>query len=459
MKYVSTRGRVEPVSFKDAVMMGLANDDGLLVPQSFPVFSQEDLERLSACDYPSLAYEIIRRFALDMNPAILRQIIDKSYAAFDTKSVIPVVKKGGLHIAEIFHGPTFAFKDIALQFLGNLFEHILEEKRLEMNILGATSGDTGSAAIYGVRGKKNIRIFILFPKGRVSEVQEMQMTSVTDDNVFNLAVDGTFDDCQNMVKEIFGDLAFKEKYDLGAVNSINWARILAQIVYYFWCAFRSAKVGEKVTFVVPTGNFGNIFAGYCARQMGLPVDKFILATNENNILTRFINDGDYTMKDVKATYSPSMDIQLASNLERYLYLFYGRDPKKITSLMAELKTNKGLKFPAEDVKKIQEDFGTYSTSNEETEKVIAGFYKETGYVLDPHTACGVAAGQKVKNGTPVICLATASPAKFPDVVKKATGTEPERPVGIAALEELPRKVNEIGNSVEEVREFLKRNIR
>lgn len=459
MKYVSTRGRVEPISFKEAVMMGLANDDGLLIPQSFPKFSQVDLERFSTYDYPSLAYEIIRRFALDMHPVKLRQIIEKSYSNFDTKSVIPVVKKGDIHIAEIFHGPTFAFKDIALQFLGNMFEHILEEKRLDMNILGATSGDTGSAAIYGVRGKKNIRIFVLYPKGRVSEVQEMQMTSVTDDNVFNLAVDGTFDDCQNIVKEIFGDLFFKERYDLGAVNSINWARIVAQIVYYFWCAFRAAEPGQKVTFVVPTGNFGNIFAGYCAKLMGLPVDKFILATNENNILTRFINDGDYTVKDVKFTHSPSMDIQLASNFERYLYLFYDRDPVKIKSLMAELKENKGLKFSPADVKRVQEDFGTYSTSNEETEQVIANFYKEHNYILDPHTACGVAAGLKVKNGTPVICLATASPAKFPDVVKKATGVEPERPEGITALEGLPRKVNEIGNSVHEVREFIKSKVK
>ncbi len=458
MRYVSTRGKVPAVSFKDAVMMGLADDGGLLVPESVPAFTADELTKLSALGYPSLAYEIISRFATDIEPAKLKEIIEKSYAAFDTEEVIPVVKKGGLYIAEIFHGPTFAFKDIALQFLGNLFEHILEERGEKLNIVGATSGDTGSAAIYGVRGRKNIRIFILHPKGRVSPVQEMQMTSVTDENVFNLAVTGTFDDCQDIVKEIFGDLKFKHDFSLGAVNSINWARVLAQIVYYFWCSFRAAENGRKPVFIVPTGNFGYSFAGYYAKLMGLPVEKFILATNENNILSRFINDGDYTSREVVATYSPSMDIQIASNFERYLYFFYNQDAAKVESLMKTLKTEKGIKFPAEDTALVQQEFGTYSATNEETEAVITSFYKTTGYTLDPHTACGVAAGLRLETESPVICLSTAHPAKFPDVVVKATGKAPEKPAGIVKLEGLPRKVADMPNDAEAVKEFIRRNV-
>ncbi len=458
MRYVSTRGKVPAVSFKDAVMMGLADDGGLLVPESVPAFTADELTKLSALGYPSLAYEIISRFATDIEPLTLKEIIEKSYAAFDTEEVIPVVKKGGLYIAEIFHGPTFAFKDIALQFLGNLFEHILEERGEKLNIVGATSGDTGSAAIYGVRGRKNIRIFILHPKGRVSPVQEMQMTSVTDENVFNLALSGTFDDCQDIVKEIFGDLKFKHDFSLGAVNSINWARVLAQIVYYFWCSFRAAENGRKPIFIVPTGNFGNIFAGYYAKLMGLPVEKFILATNENNILSRFINDGDYTSREVVATYSPSMDIQIASNFERYLYFFYNQDAAKVESLMKTLKTEKGIKFPETDTAKVQQEFGTYSATNKETEDVIASFYKTTGYTLDPHTACGVAAGLRLETESPVICLSTAHPAKFPDVVVKATGKAPEKPAGIVTLEGLPRKVSDMPNNAEAVKEFIRRNV-
>ncbi|MCD8569790.1 MAG: threonine synthase [Geovibrio sp.] len=439
-------------------MMGLADDGGLLVPESVPAFTADELTKLSALGYPSLAYEIISRFATDIEPAKLKEIIEKSYAAFDTEEVIPVVKKGGLYIAEIFHGPTFAFKDIALQFLGNLFEHILEERGEKLNIVGATSGDTGSAAIYGVRGRKNIRIFILHPKGRVSPVQEMQMTSVTDENVFNLALSGTFDDCQDIVKEIFGDLKFKHDFSLGAVNSINWARVLAQIVYYFWCSFRAAENGRKPVFIVPTGNFGNIFAGYYAKLMGLPVEKFILATNENNILSRFINDGDYTSREVVATYSPSMDIQIASNFERYLYFFYNQDAAKVESLMKTLKTEKGIKFPAEDTALVQQEFGTYSATNKETEDVIASFYKTTGYTLDPHTACGVAAGLRLETESPIICLSTAHPAKFPDVVVKATGKAPEKPAGIVKLEGLPRKVSDMPNNAEAVKEFIRRNV-
>lgn len=462
MRYVSTRGGVKDLGFKDAVMMGLAEDGGLIIPETVPVLSNEKLNELSKLSYPELAYEIISLFVTDMNKDDLRQLINKSYASFTADEVIPLVKKGGIHIGELFHGPTFAFKDVALQFLGNLFEYILKERGEKLNIIGATSGDTGSAAIAGVRGKENINIFIMHPKGRVSAVQEMQMTSVTDDNVFNLAVEGTFDDCQYIVKEIFADIDFKKKHQLGAVNSINWARVLAQIVYYFYMHFRASedKSGSKSVFIVPTGNFGNIFAGYYAKLMGLPVERLILATNANNILTRFVKDGDYSVKDVVITHSPSMDIQLASNLERYLYFLYGTNPEKIKSLMAELSANKSLNFKGDDLNQIHADFGTYSADNDETLKVISSFYKKYEYILDPHTACGVAAAlaEDIDKDTNIICLSTAHPAKFPEAVNKAVGIDPEKPEGVKALEGLPRKCSEIENDTEKVKAFIEANL-
>ncbi|WP_022851760.1 threonine synthase [Limisalsivibrio acetivorans] len=458
MKYVSTRGRVEPISFKDAVMMGLAEDGGLLVPAEVPKLTGADMERLRNLSYPELAYEIVSLFTDDIEPEKLRDIINRSYKVFDTEEVIPVVKKNGIYIAEIFHGPTYAFKDIALQFLGNLFEHILQERDQQLNIIGATSGDTGSAAIAGVRGRKNINIFILHPEGRVSPVQEMQMTSVPDENVFNLAVEGTFDDCQYIVKSIFADLDFKRQHSLGAVNSINWARVLAQIVYYFHAYFRAAENGEKIRFVVPTGNFGNIFAGYFAKLMGLPIEKLILATNENNILSRFIMAGDYTLQDVVATHSPSMDIQLASNLERYLYFLYEKDTERINRLMETLKQEKGIKFPEADVKKVQEEIDTYSVTNDETVGVIRDFYNETGYVLDPHTACGVKAGLVHKEEFKTVCLSTAHPAKFPDVVRDAIGEDPDKPEGIKRIEGLEKRKVSIDNDIEKVKAYIADNV-
>jgi threonine synthase len=457
MKYISTRGKTEKVSFKDAVMMGLAEDGGLLLPETVPSVA-EKLDKLATLSYKELAYEIISLFATDIPESDLRTLIEKSYSTFETPEVAPVVKKGSVYIQELFHGPTFAFKDVALQLLGNLFEYILKERNEQLNIIGATSGDTGSAAIYGVRGKDNINIFILHPKGRVSAVQEMQMTSVTDANVYNLAIEGTFDDAQDIVKAAFGDIDYKKKYKLGAVNSINWARVLAQIVYYFYGYFKAKEQGaEKVRFIVPTGNFGNIFAGYFAKQMGLPLDKMVLATNENNILARFIKDGDYSTKEVVQTYSPSMDIQIASNFERYLYFLYGKDSAVIREKMAELKANGKITFSDSDMEKVHAEFGTFSTSNELTESTIKSFYESTGYVLDPHTACGVAAALELADAD-YVCLSTAHPAKFPDVVVKATGKAPEKPEGIAKLESLEKRCSVIENDLDKVKEFVASNV-
>lgn len=457
MNYISTRGKTDKVSFKDAVMMGLAEDGGLLLPESVPSVSDR-LEELSKLSYKELAYEIISLFATDIPENDLRTLIENSYSIFTTDEVAPVVKKGNVYIQELFHGPTFAFKDVALQLLGNFFEYILKERDEQLNIIGATSGDTGSAAIYGVRGKANINIFILHPKGRVSAVQEMQMTSVTDENVYNLAIEGTFDDAQDIVKAAFGDIDFKKKYKLGAVNSINWARVLAQIVYYFYGYFQAQKQGaEKVRFVVPTGNFGNIFAGYFAKQMGLPLDKIVLATNENNILARFIKDGDYSTKEVVQTYSPSMDIQIASNFERYLYFLYGKDSSKVVEKMDQLKKEGRITFSDAEMEKVHAEFATFSTSNDLTETTIESFYNNTEYVLDPHTACGVAAALELADAD-YVCLSTAHPAKFPDVVAKATGEAPEKPEGIAKLEKLEKKCVIIDNDLQKVKDFVAENV-
>ena len=320
IRYVSTRGAQAPLAFKDAVMTGLARDGGLLIPDRIPQVGDR-LEEWKDLDYPDLAFEIMRLFTDDLPDARLKALIGAAYSSFAHPDVCPVRKVGPLHVLELFHGPTLAFKDVALQFLGRLFEEILEERQGRLNILAATSGDTGSAAICGVRGQKRIHIFVMHPHGRVSALQERQMTSVLDDNVFNLAVQGSFDDCQLIMKTLFSDLPFKDAHALGTVNSVNWARVLSQIVYYFYAAFRVAEEtgAAAVQFAVPTGNFGDILAGWYAKRMGLPIRRLVLATNENDILARFFNTGVYAKGTVVPTVNPSMDIQVASNFERWLY--------------------------------------------------------------------------------------------------------------------------------------------
>jgi len=457
MRYLSTRGKVHGLSFKQAVLTGLADDGGLLLPERIPLLYSEDLDRLAELSYPELAFDILSRYIDDIPAADLKALIDRSYAGFSHPEVTPVVEQGGLFILELFHGPTLAFKDVALQFLGNLFEYLLEENGRRMNILGATSGDTGSAAIYGVRGKENINIFILHPKGRVSSVQELQMTTVTDANVFNLAVEGTFDDCQAIVKQAFGDLAFKEKYNLGAINSINWARVLAQVVYYFyaWARVRQATGRNEVVFSVPTGNFGDIFAGFIAKRMGLPIARLVLATNENNILCRFVNDGDYSTSTVVPTASPSMDIQLASNFERYLYYLYDQDWARVDADMARLKAEGRLQFGPEVLTVVARDFAAAAVDREETLETIRAFYEQTGYVLDPHTAVGVRAGRQLAGPiAPLICLSTAHPAKFGDAVQAAIGREPERPASLDGIERREKRCDTVVNDTEQVKQYL-----
>ena len=433
MKYISTRGKIAPVGFKDAVMMGLATDGGLILPESIPQLDRGTLTAWSKLPYRELAFNVISLFATDIPAADLKALIDRSYGSFEHQETTPLVQKDGVYILELFHGPTLAFKDVALQLLGNLFEYLLKERGEKMNILGATSGDTGSAAIAGVRGKENINIFILHPHLKTSPIQALQMTSVLDENVHNVAVEGTFDDCQNIVKSLFNDLEFKKEYALGAVNSINWARVLAQVVYYFY-AWGRLPEQKEVIFSVPTGNFGDIFAGYLAKRMGLPVEKLLLATNENNILSRFVQTGDYSLGKVVQTVSPSMDIQLASNLERYLYYLWDENPEKVCSAFAELQSTGRIAFTKEQVLRVQAEFMSCTVDEGKTLDTIASFNRETGYLLDPHTAVGVRGALECAPGHPrVVCLATAHPAKFGDAVERAIGTPPPLPPALAAL--------------------------
>ena len=456
MRYISTRGGINPISFKDAVMMGLASDGGLLLPLSYPTVSKDQLESWRKLSYPEVAFEVISRFVDDIPSKDLKELINRSYSTFTHPEVTPLVRKDGVYILELFHGVTLAFKDVALQFLGNLFEYILAERNQTLNIIGATSGDTGSAAIHGVRGKKGISIFILHPYGKTSAVQALQMTSVTDANVHNIAVHGTFDDCQDMVKELFGDLEFKEKYSLGAVNSINWARVLAQVVYYFYAWLRvSDETDAQVNFSVPTGNFGDIFAGYVAKRMGLPVDKLMLATNENNILTRFINTSDYSIGDVVATVSPSMDIQIASNFERYLFHLFAENPDRVKEVFTELKEHGRISCTAGEMTQVQQDFCSASISQDATLQEIRDFYAETGYLLDPHTAVGVkAALDFLPPESARICLATAHPAKFGETVEQSLGFQATVPESVKELYGKPVRCEIMDADIDKIRQFF-----
>ena len=456
MRYISTRGGIAPITFKDAVMMGLASDGGLLLPQSYPTVSGEQLESWRKFTYQELAFEIISLYVDDIPADCLKTLINRSYSTFTHPEVTPLIKKNGVYILELFHGVTLAFKDVALQFLGNLFEYILAERKQTMNIIGATSGDTGSAAIHGVRGKSGISIFILHPHGKTSAVQALQMTSVTDANVHNIALHGTFDDCQDMVKQFFGDLEFKEKYSLGAVNSINWARVLAQVVYYFYAWLRvTDSSAAPVHFSVPTGNFGDIFAGYVARRMGLPADKLLLATNENNILTRCINSSDYSLGEVVATVSPSMDIQVASNFERYLFHLFAGNVDRLKRAFSELKENGRISFTPDEMIQVREDFCSASVDQDATVRTIRDFYTETGYLLDPHSAVGVKAALDLLQPDSLrICLATAHPAKFSETVERSLGFQPPPPESVKELYGKPTRCEIMEADIDKVREFF-----
>ncbi|QDZ09409.1 threonine synthase [Devosia ginsengisoli] len=456
MQFVSTRGQAPVLGFSDAVLAGLASDGGLYVPQSWPQISPAEIAAFAGKPYADVAYAIISRFTGDeIAPAKLKAIIDEAYAGFRHPSVTPLLEIEPNHfVLELFHGPTLAFKDVAMQFLSRVMDHILAERGLKATIVGATSGDTGSAAIEAFRGRDTTDIFILHPQGRTSPVQRLQMTTVLDANVHNIALEGTFDDCQNIVKAMFNNHKFRDRVRLSGVNSINWGRIVAQIVYYFTAAASLGSPHRKVSFTVPTGNFGDIFAGYCAKAMGLPIDRLIIATNANDILRRTMDTGRYEMDGVAPTISPSMDIQISSNFERLLFESAGRDAGAVIRMMDGLKQSGGFALPDNALAAIRRDFAAGTTGEAETRATIAGTLKASGYLLDPHTAVGVHVAQAYLGATPMVTLATAHPAKFPAAVKDAAGVEPALPAWLADLHSREERLSVLANDQNAVEDFI-----
>lgn len=454
MKYISTRGQTDPMPFTDAGLTGLAPDGGLLIPESLPDLSA-DLDRLATLPYPELAFEIYSHFITDIPAEDLRGLVNRAYATFRHPDTAPTVKVGEVYVLELFHGPTLAFKDMAMQFLAQFFEYALEKRGETLNVLGSTSGDTGSAAIHGMRGKSRMNIFMMHPEGRTSPVQALQMTSVLDDNVYNLAVDGTFDDCQRMMKTLFSDVPFKTEMKLGAVNSVNWIRVMAQIVYYFYSGLqiRKQSASGKVQFSVPTGNFGNILAGYYASQMGLPVSQLVLATNENDILARFFHTGKYEMGAVSHTISPSMDIQVASNFERFLYVVMEGDAGKVREIMQRFSECGSVDLSPYQSQDAMQMVVAGRADRHQTLNMISLVHGREGYLLDPHTAVGVAVGKHMRNEDPLICLATAHPAKFVDAVVDAIGEVPHHPI-LDALAGAETRCEKMPADVEVLRTYL-----
>ncbi len=463
MRYISTRGQAPALNFEQVLLTGLASDGGLYVPETLPWFSAEELRSMAAMDYPELAGRIITPFVDDCIPSSdLQAILQETYAEFRHNAVAPMVQIApNQWVLELFHGPTLAFKDFALQLLGRLLDYVLERKHQKVVIMGATSGDTGSAAIEGCKRCKNIDIFILHPHQRVSDVQRRQMTTVQGDNIHNLAVQGNFDDCQAMVKASFGDRSFlPSDRSLVAVNSINWARIMAQIVYYFYAALAVGAPGRAAAFSVPTGNFGDIFAGYLAQQMGLPVEKLIIATNRNDVLHRVMTTRTYHRQPLEHTLSPSMDITVSSNFERLLFDLYDRDGDAIADLMARFDRG-DIDFSEAAMERARVLFSSQCVSDEETCDQIASTWRECEYLLDPHSAIGVKAALEsgLPPGVPVITLATAHPAKFPDAIKTAgLDQEVALPLHLRDLFEREERVAVLPNELAAVQAFMADNI-
>jgi threonine synthase len=463
VKYISTRGKAPTLNFEDVVLTGLAADGGLYLPETLPEFSKEEIASWAGLSYPALAFKIISPFVDgEVDDADLKAIIEKSYSTFRHPAIAPLIQTGHNEwILELFQGPTLAFKDFALQFLGNLFDHILKKRNQKVVVMGATSGDTGSAAIEGCRHCDNIDIFILHPHKRVSDVQRKQMTSVLADNVHNIALEGNFDDCQNMVKASFRDQSFlPDGRQLVAVNSINWARIMAQIVYYFYASLALGGPHRKVSFSVPTGNFGDIFAGYLAKKMGLPIDQLIVATNSNDILHRCISSNDHTKKELLQSLSPSMDIMVSSNFERLLFDAYDKDGAAIAQLMEDFKSG-SMTIADTAMKKIQDNFDSYRLDDGAMINVIADVYDKNEYLLDPHTAIGVEAARKIRSNldVPMVCLATAHPAKFDEAITKAGLENPKLPHHMADLFEREERFDVLKDDIGAVQEYIKMNIR
>ncbi|MBT3989658.1 MAG: threonine synthase [Rhodospirillaceae bacterium] len=458
MKYISTRSGAPALEFEDVLLAGLARDGGLYVPESWPQFSADDIRALRGLSYAELAVKVMLPFLGGSIPEDdFRQMVEDSYAGFDHPAVAPLKELApNQWVCELFHGPTLAFKDYPLQLVGRLFDYVLKKRGARVTIVGATSGDTGSAAIEACRDRDSIEIFILHPKGRVSDVQRRQMTTVLSGNVHNIALDGTFDDCQDMVKNLFADEAFRDAHHLSAVNSINWSRIMAQIVYYFWTAVELGAPDRKFIYAVPTGNFGNVYAGYAAKQMGLPIEKFIVGSNENDILTRFLATGTMSMEPVVPTLSPSMDIQISSNFERLLFDYYDRDGKAVAQALEEFRSNQSVDFGQGRWQAISEIFEGYRVNNSETKAAINELYQATGELLDPHSIIGVKAGQMGHSDPDsiMVALATAHPAKFPAAVEEASGVHPELPAHLADLFEREERLDEMPNALDQIQDYI-----
>ncbi|QRN41017.1 MAG: threonine synthase [Neisseriaceae bacterium] len=464
MEYISTRGKEAKKSFSEVLLMGLASDGGLMVPESYPYIDSKTLNHFRSLSYSDLAFAIMQQYVSDIPDDDLKSILNHTYNKqnFQTEKITPVRKlSNGLYILGLSNGPTLAFKDIAMQFLGNIFEYILNKQNTILNILGATSGDTGSAAEYAMKGKSNVNVFMLSPHGKMSDFQRAQMYSLMDKNIYNIAIEGLFDDCQDIVKEIQNDLEFKQTYHIGTVNSINWGRILAQIVYYFKAYFEVTNNNQEyVSFCVPSGNFGDVCAGHIAKSMGLPIEKLIVATNENNVLEEFFSTGVYQPRKANQVYitsSPSMDIAKASNLERFIFDLVNRDADKLNSLWQQLETSGQIDLSTllDDVRN-KFGFFTGSSTHKNRLETIRDIYESEQDLIDPHTADGIYVAKKFSNINKLICLETALPIKFESTIKEALGNEfiVSRPTVWNALEEKSQKIKILPNDSSKVKEFI-----
>jgi threonine synthase len=459
MKYISTRNSKKTFEFKDVFIKGLADDGGLFIPESLRKYSETEISSFKNLEYNDLAKKIISTFIGDfMSENDLSNIIDKSYSVFRKKNVVNLIKVGDRSVLELFHGPTLAFKDVAMQLLGNFYEYYLNNENQKINIVVATSGDTGAAAIDAIKGKKNVNIFVLHPHNRVSSVQRKLMTTGKDENVFNIAINGNFDDCQNLVKSMFADKNFSNEIKMSGVNSINWARIIAQSVYYFYSYFLIEDKDTPINFSVPTGNFGDVYAGYLAKKMGLPINKLIVATNQNDILHRAISRGSYEVAKVAETISPSMDIQIASNFERLIYDLNNGDDSLTAKAMNDIKEKGKYKIDQEKLDKINTNFLSSKMSEDEILKTIELVYKKFNVVLDPHSAIGYGAFDKVNISGNNIVLATAHPCKFPDAIKNAIDLNAELPKELMYILNEKENYKIIDNNVDEVKKHIKERI-
>jgi len=461
MKYISTRGEAPELTFEQAMLTGLARDGGLYVPEVFPTLTHKQIESFSAKSYEEVAFEVMKPFIGDtFSDEEFKIIIKSAYARFSHSAKCPVVQLAENHfLLELFHGPTLAFKDVAMQLIGQMFQVSLKRRGERVTIVGATSGDTGSAAMDAFKGLDSVDLFIMYPHGRVSEVQRRQMTTPTEANVHALAVDGDFDTCQALLKDMFNDFNFRDEVKLAGVNSINWARVLAQVVYYFTSAVSIGAPKRKVSFTVPTGNFGDIFAGYVAKKMGLPIDRLVIATNHNDILHRTLETGEHTKSGVTPSISPSMDIQVSSNFERLVFDLYDRQGLIVAQLFDELKSDGSFKLTENALRRLGSEFDSGRCSEDETSSAIKAYLEKTGEVLCPHSAIGVKVADEHLNNTAMITLATAHPAKFPDAVEKACGIHPSLPPQMADLFERDERMTRVSCDLAAIEEIIRKGIK